>query len=46
MLHTKKKDFGTMQFLGFVKEQREEEKNATDLIAKMELFRDDAKTLY
>lgn len=41
------KDFRTMQYLDwFVKEQGEEEKNATDLIAKMELFGDDAKTLY
>ena len=36
-----------MQFLDwFVKEQGEEEKNANDLIAKMELFGDDAKSLY
>lgn len=42
-----KKDFRTMQFLDwFVKEQGEEEKNATDLIAKMDLFGDDAKSLY
>lgn len=41
------KDFRTMQYLDwFVKEQGEEEKNATDLIAKMELFGDNAKTLY
>ncbi|HJJ36820.1 MAG TPA: ferritin-like domain-containing protein, partial [Methanocorpusculum sp.] len=42
-----KKDFRTMQFLDwFVKEQGEEEKNANDLISKMELFGDDAKSLY
>ena len=42
-----KKDFRTMQFLDwFVKEQGEEEKSAMDLIAKMELFGDDAKSLY
>jgi ferritin len=36
-----------MQFLDwFVKEQGEEEKNANDLIAKMDLFGDDAKGLY
>lgn len=41
------KDFRTMQFLDwFVKEQGEEEKNADDLIKKMELFGDDAKGLY
>ena len=41
------KDFRTMQFLDwFVKEQGEEEKNATDLIAKMELFGSDPKSLY
>ena len=41
------KDFRSMQFLDwFVKEQGEEEKNANDLIAKMELFGDDAKSLY
>ena len=41
------KDFRTMQFLGwFVKEQGEEEKNAEDMIKKMELFGDDAKGLY
>ncbi|WP_186564575.1 ferritin [Lawsonibacter celer] len=41
------KDFRTMQFLDwFVKEQGEEEKNAEDLIKKMELFGDDAKGLY
>ena len=41
------KDFRTMQFLDwFVKEQGEEEKNATDLIAKMKLFGSDPKSLY
>ena len=40
-------DFRTMQFLDwFVKEQGEEEKNAHDLITKMELFGSDAKGLY
>jgi ferritin len=40
-------DFRTMQFLDwFVKEQGEEEKNADDLIKKMELFGTDAKGLY
>lgn len=41
------KDFRTMQMLDwFVKEQGEEEKNASDLITKMELFGSDAKGLY
>lgn len=41
------KDFRTMQFLDwFIKEQGEEEKNADDLIKKMELFGSDAKGLY
>ncbi len=41
------RDFRTMQFLDwFVKEQGEEETNATDLIKKMQLFGDDAKGLY
>ncbi|MBQ6707081.1 MAG: ferritin [Clostridia bacterium] len=41
------RDFRTMQFLDwFVKEQGEEETNATDLITKMELFGSDAKGLY
>ena len=41
------RDFRTMQFLDwFVKEQCEEEKNAEDMIRKMELFGDDAKGLY
>ena len=41
------KDFRTMQFLDwFVKEQGEEEKTAEDMIKKMRLFGDDAKSLY
>lgn len=41
------KDFRTMQFLDwFVKEQGEEETNASDLIKKMELFGSDPKALY
>ena len=41
------RDFRTMQFLDwFVKEQLEEEKNADDLIKKMELFGNDPKSLY
>lgn len=40
-------DFRALQFLDwFVKEQGEEEKNATDLITKMELFGQDARALY
>ena len=40
-------DFRTLQLLDwFVKEQGEEEKNATDMITKMELFGSDAKGLY
>ena len=40
-------DFRTLQFLDwFVKEQGEEEKNAADLITKMELFGSDPKGLY
>lgn len=40
-------DFRTMQLLDwFVKEQGEEEKNASDLITKMDLFGTDAKGLY
>ena len=40
-------DFRTIQFLDwFVKEQGEEEKNASDLITKMELFGTDPKGLY
>lgn len=41
------KDFRTMQFLDwFVNEQGEEEKNATDMITKMELYGTDGKGLY
>ena len=41
------RDFRTMQFLDwFVKEQGEEEKNAEDLIKKMELYGSDPKGLY
>ena len=41
------KDFRSMQFLDwFVKEQGEEETNATDLIKKMEIFGTDPKGLY
>jgi ferritin len=41
------RDFRTMQFLDwFVKEQGEEETNANDLIAKMELFGSDPRSLY
>ena len=41
------KDFRTMQFLDwFVKEQLEEEKNAEDMITKMELLGSDSKGLY
>ena len=41
------RDFRTMQFLDwFVKEQGEEETNASDLVKKMELFGGDAKGLY
>ena len=40
-------DYRTVQFLDwFVKEQGEEEKNAGDIITKMELFGGDAKGLY
>jgi len=40
-------DYRTMQVLDwFVKEQGEEEKNAGDLLKKMELFGGDAKGLY
>ncbi len=40
-------DYRTMQMLDwFIKEQGEEEKNASDLITKMELFGSDAKGLY
>lgn len=41
------KDYRTLEFLNwFIKEQGEEEKNATDLIKKFELFGSDAKGLY
>lgn len=41
------RDFRTTQFLDwFIKEQGEEEKNASDLITKMALFGSDAKGLY
>ncbi|WP_300276641.1 ferritin [Peptacetobacter sp.] len=41
------KDFRTMQFLDwFIKEQGEEETNASDLVKKMELFGSDPKGLY
>ena len=41
------KDFRTTQFLDwFVKEQGEEETNASDLVKKMELFGSDPKSLY
>ena len=41
------KEFRAMQMLDwFVKEQGEEEKNAADLITKMELFGGDSKGLY
>ncbi|MCD8300383.1 MAG: ferritin [Clostridiales bacterium] len=41
------RDFRTTQFLDwFIKEQGEEEKNASDLITKMELYGDDARSLY
>lgn len=44
---TEAKDFRTTQFLDwFIKEQGEEEKNSKDLITKMELFGDDARSLY
>ena len=43
----KANDYRTIQFLDwFVKEQGEEEKNAADMITKMELFGSDAKGLY
>jgi len=41
------KDYRTIEFLNwFIKEQGEEEKNASDLIKKFELFGRDAKGLY
>lgn len=40
-------DFRTTQFLDwFIKEQGEEEKNSMDQITKMELFGNDARSLY
>lgn len=40
-------DFRTTQFLDwFIKEQGEEEKNSGDMITKMELYGDDARSLY
>ncbi len=43
----KNNDYRTVQFLDwFVKEQGEEEKNSSDLITKMKLFGDDARSLY
>ena len=40
-------DFRTTQFLDwFIKEQGEEAKNSSDQITKMELFGDDARSLY
>ena len=40
-------DYRTTQFLDwFIKEQGEEEKNSSDLITKMELFGNDARSLY
>ncbi|MEG0753141.1 MAG: ferritin [Angelakisella sp.] len=42
-----KRDYKTTQFLDwFIKEQGEEEKNATDLCKKVELFGSDPKSLY
>lgn len=41
------RDFRTMQFLDwFIKEQGEEEANASDMITKYELFGKDARALY
>ena len=41
------RDFRAMQMLDwFIKEQGEEEKNAADLITKMEMFGGDSKGLY
>ena len=41
------KDHRTMQFLDwFIKEQNEEEVNSSGMIRKMELFGDDARSLY
>ena len=44
---SEEKDYRTLQFLDwFVKEQGEEEKNASDLILKLETFGADPKGLY
>lgn len=44
---SEEKDFRTVEFLSwFIKEQGEEEKNASDLISKFSLFGNDAKGLY
>lgn len=44
---SKSKDFRTMTFLNwFVDEQREEERNANNMISRMRLFDTDSKTLY
>ena len=41
------KDFRTMQFLNwFIKEQGEEEENASELASKIELFGSDLRSLY
>jgi len=41
------RDYRTMEFLNwFIKEQGEEEKSASDLIRKYELFGNDPKSLY
>ena len=43
----KANDFRTLQFLDwFVKEQGEEEKNASDLLGRFDLFASDVKGLY
>ena len=43
----KHNDFRTLQFLDwFVKEQGEEEKNASDLVGRFDLFGSDPKSLY
>lgn len=40
-------DYRTVQFLDwFIKEQGEEEKNSHDMITRMKLFGDDARSLY
>ncbi len=44
---SKVNDYRTTQFLDwFIKEQGEEEKNSSDQITKMELYGDDARSLY